>query len=386
MSVTTTTTKSYGKRLMNSVFWVLIWLWLFIGSFFVLFTNEWRVDLSTIATLSIQSEQWVNYEWQFISKSWNIGSEEKVWDGEFIKEWDYIFIERTTEMYSWVENSESKTKENIWGSETTTTTYTYEKKWKEKVENSNSFQKKAWHNNPIKKIKSLDKSVNNAYIENYTFSLNWLRLPKWIPLLIKEDIRVNDIYSYTNNFIFVGWWSLEQPNIWDIRISYKIFNKDTFGTIFWKVNGNKIVKYNHDEKSSIFHLFDLDREGSINELHDEYVFKLWMFRGIWFLMMWVWLNLIMWLFTTLLAVIPLLAKAWRFLISVITFLTAVVLSFVTIIVGIIAHNVYILIWVIVLILILVFIYFKKYKNIWDKSMHEVREDKYKEEDERNKGY
>jgi len=48
-SFSTTSTKSYSERIKDSILWVLVWIALFIASFYVLYTNEWSIDLSKIA-------------------------------------------------------------------------------------------------------------------------------------------------------------------------------------------------------------------------------------------------------------------------------------------------------------------------------------------------
>lgn len=390
-SYTTTSKKWYFSRIKDAIVWALFWIGLFIGSFYVLFTNEWTVDLSEIAVLSTEINEDISYEWQFVSKSWEITSSEKIWDNKYIKSWGYIFINRKTEMFSWEEIEHTETDESMWWTETTNTTYTYEKVWSESPDNSESFYKKDWHQNPSKSISSSNNTVKNANIDKYNFSTASLRLPRWVPLTIKDDILIKEGWEaltqkqislakmkakilgeeykeeinkwifklpYTDKYIFEWFWSLNNPKIWDIRISYKVFNKKTFWTIFWKIKWDNIVKYVHDDDSSIYHLFNKDRQASIDELHQEYLTSLWIMRLVWFLMMWIGLVLILNIFSILLAVIPFLAQAGRFLIWIATFIIALVLSSITILIWMIAHNIFLLIWTIVLIIGWVFLYMK----------------------------
>jgi hypothetical protein len=345
-----------------------------------------------------------------VSKSWKISSNEKIWDERFIKKWDYIFIDRKTEMFSWKEVKHTTKEENYGWSETTRTTYTYEKTWSEEPQNSSYFYKKEWYNHPSKIIDSSRNIVDEANIEKYNFSTNSLRLPKWVRLSIKEDMLIKKVswktltkrqialekikakilwkkyvpklnkekfkYPYTEKYIFIGSGSLQNPQIGDIKISYYVFNKGTFWTIFWKVENGNIIKYVHNEESSIYHLFDRDRENSIKELNQEYLTSLWLMRWVWFLMMWIGLMRIFNIFSTLLAIIPFLAQAWRFLIWFITLIIAVVLSLITIFIWIIAHNIFLLIWIIVLLIVVTGLYFTKYHKKEIKMSEQEDEKKY----------
>ena len=417
MAYTKTTTKSYGSRLKNAVFWTIIWIALFLGSFVVLFNNEWRVDLSTIAILSTPIEQSGSYEWQFVSLSWDIQSDEQIWDSPYISVDDYIFIERISEMYSWKENEETETKENLGGSETTTTTYTYTEMWSENPENSGSFEISDGHENPAKRISSNSVSVKTATINNYNFQINNLRLPKGKTLRLTPEILVVEnvqktrkeiilaklkakkegkVYveasaswefalPYTDTYIFDGAWTLDNPEIGDIRISYKVLKSGTSATIFWNVFNDTIVPYIHDnsKQSQIYHLFDKDRAWSIDELHGEYLFMLWVMRFLWFFMMWIGMNMILGVFTTLLAVIPFFARAGRSVIGFVTFIVAFLLSLFTIIIWMIAHNIFLLAWFILLLVIIIgIVLYRKHQN---KSTWIIKEDSpmWKPEDTEN---
>src|SRR5690606_35426047 len=55
---------------------------------------------------------------------------------------------RKVEMYQWREKSQSTTKEKIGGGKETTTTYTYEKVWSDKLIHSSGFKEQKGHVNP----------------------------------------------------------------------------------------------------------------------------------------------------------------------------------------------------------------------------------------------
>jgi len=390
---TTTTYNSYGSRIKNSFLWGGAWVLLFLGSFYVLFTNEWRVDYSVIAKESIvlDATSWQDYEWKFVSLSWDITSQEQLGDPWFIQLWDYLILQRITEMYAWEETKSSSEKENLWWSSTTTTTYTYNKTWKENPRNSWHFAKPEWHHNPEKSIRSQKYGVENASIDTYNFSFQWLRLPGWKSLSLSESIldipEVNTLTqkeiilqkllakrqgkeyippadektfnSFNNKYIFIWEGSLSSPKIWDVRVHYLVLNQNTFWSIFGLVEWDNITSYNQGEDISMYHLFTTHREGSIQELRSEYLTTLWMIRVGWFFMMSAGLYLIFSIFSIFLAVVPIFAKISRYILWAIAFLISLVLSVITILIGMIAHNIFLLVPVVIIVLVALVFWVRK---------------------------
>lgn len=59
-----------------------------------------------------------------------------------------IGLDRTVEMYQWVERAESETERRVGGKEVTTTTYTYERAWQDEPVSSAGFEQPEGHANP----------------------------------------------------------------------------------------------------------------------------------------------------------------------------------------------------------------------------------------------
>jgi Transmembrane protein 43 len=60
-----------------------------------------------------------------------------------------VKLKRKVEVYQWEEKSESRSTDNYGGSETTTTTYTYSKKWSDRKIDSTSFNDATNYSNPV---------------------------------------------------------------------------------------------------------------------------------------------------------------------------------------------------------------------------------------------
>src|SRR3990167_8092 len=133
-SFSSTTTTGYGSRIVNSIKGVVIGLILFVVSFGLLYWNEGRVDLSNIAKTATEiSSATVSTDssltGKLISTTGVVNSDQIIGDNLFLNPDKFIAAEREVEMYSWIEKSESHSKTNTGGSETTETTYTYSKGW-----------------------------------------------------------------------------------------------------------------------------------------------------------------------------------------------------------------------------------------------------------------
>src|SRR5690606_20119293 len=73
-----------------------------------------------------------------------------------------LAVRREVEMYQWVEKSESKTDKNVGGSEETTTTYTYSRKWSARRIDSSDFKVPGGHENPDFAVSSSTTTVDSA--------------------------------------------------------------------------------------------------------------------------------------------------------------------------------------------------------------------------------
>lgn len=419
--------KNYFQRLWESFAWVLIWIALFFFSFFVLFWNEWKVNLAEVAKTAVE----INAEnispdadWKLVSITNILSSENKLWD-KYLHEWDFLSLQRVVEMYSWVEKSSTSTKEDLWWTETTTTTYDYKKSWEEFPDNSSDFKVPTWHENPTKSIDSITlknkdiKIANLALFDNISLPAYWdLSLNEtnailsdgffldWNYLYRSVDydkIPQNDIVVATWTVVNTSTWATEtwstaswsidnnttnssswntinttkidttNPKIWDLRISYRyIKNPINNATVFWKLNlaWKSIEQYIWKKDEKLYRAFEWTRDESISTLQSEHNFLTWVLRWVWFVMMWFWLTSVFNPIAALLNFIPIVARVWRWAISIVTFVIALILSVITIILSMIIHNLIALI--IVVSLIALWIWFYLYKKWLKKSNQEPK--------------
>ena len=356
---TDVTTTGYGGRIINSIKGVVIGLILFVVSFGLLYWNEGRVDLSNIAktateisSATVSTDSTVSGK--LISTSGNVNSDQVIGDNLFLNPDKFIAAEREVEMYSWIEKSESHSKTNTGGSETTETTYTYSKGWEENPKSTSNFKHPEGHENPQKSLDSYTNKVTAATIGAYNFDPQSVTLPNFSQLpLNSQNVTLSDGATLANDsYIFIKKsesGTFDSPQVGDLRISYHVLRPGFDGTIFGKLSGSKIDPYFDQDGNNLYRLFIGTRDQAISTLHTEYTTLLWILRLVGFLLMWFGLSALFGPISVLLDFLPIFGAISRSVIGIITFLVAFVLTIVTILVSMIAHSLIALIIALVII-------------------------------------
>jgi len=355
MAYTETTTQSWGSRIMGSIKWILIGVLLFFWSFVVLYWNEGRADMSEVAKTATEidanSVASSEYDGKLISITGELSSEELLWDN-YLNAWKYIALQRSVETYAWKEKTETTTEKKTGGSEVTTKSYTYEKVWTTNPEDSSNFKQAEWHTNILSAIEWVSHRVTTATNGVYNLDMGNISLPSMKALDITKDMVIEqDWFQYNpGKFLYKtsASWSLTNPEIWDIRMSYKVLNHLPTVTVFGKLmsSSNKVVAYYDKDNNTLYRAFEWERVGAISTMKTEYTASLWILRLVWFLMMFFWLNLVFGPLSVFLDVLPILGTVSRTGIGIITFICALILSIITIIISMIIHNIFALIIVI----------------------------------------
>lgn len=371
----TVTKKSYGQRLGSSFQAILIGLLLFISSFGVLFWNEGRTDLSKVAegaTPISAEDQNINPNIQgtLVAAQGVLKTPEKLADTPYVKAGDYMQLTRNVEMYAWVENSSTESKTNLGGSETTETTYSYDKKWVSSVADTGNFHVSEGHENPQKQIESNTTKVTTGTLGLYQLEMGTLSLPGSRALILNNTnttLPENASLVSEGKYIFIptekttepeldafGFPLEEQkstfsaPAVGDIRISYSYVPSDQQVTVLGKLNGERISPFYTNKGDNLYRAFIGSPDSAVQTLSNEHTFSTWMWRIIGFLMMYAGLNSMIGFVSVLLDVLPFLGSVSRGLLKLATGVIAFVLSLVTIIVSAILHN----IWAVLIVLAL----------------------------------
>lgn len=368
---TEVTRTGYGNRIVNSIKGVVFGIILFVASFGLLYWNEGRVDLSSIAKtateINSQTSADASLNGKLISASGVVNSDQIIGDNLFLKPDRFMAVERKVEIYAWVEKKETRSRTDVGGSETTETTYSYDKSWTERPESSNNFRYPEGHENPQKPLDNYTNKVTAATIGIYSFDPRSVDLPNFTRLpLNPQNVELSQgAILASDSYIFIRKsesGTFESPQIGDLRISYSVLHPNFDGTIFGKLNGNKIDPYFDKDGNRLYRLFAGTREEGIATFRSEYTTLLWILRLVGFLMMWFGLMALFGPISVLMDILPIFGALSRSLIGVITFLVALVLSIVTIIVSAIIHNLIALIIVLVATIAVIVFFFLKMKK------------------------
>ncbi|MBI4232529.1 TMEM43 family protein [Candidatus Peregrinibacteria bacterium] len=365
-----TTQTGYGTRLGNSIKGIGFGLLLFFGSFVLLYWNEGRVDLSTVADDAVQADA-AELSSELDGKQVFVTSEiaadgGPIGDQLFLLEGDYMALNRNVEMYAWVQHTSSSSDTNLGGSETTTTEYSYKQEWvsSTSVPDSSQFEMTGY-SNPSPKYTSESFYADGGKIGVYGIALDEIELPEFKKLTLNEEnFRSDGLAQLKAGYAYVDYSAngSDVPELGDLRVSYEVIEPGMKATVFGKLEGSDIVTFvdSENDGAKIYRMFKGSRDEAIATFHDEHVFMTWVLRGVGFLMMWFGLSSVFSVLSVLLDVLPFLGSVSRGILGLITFLVAAVLSAATILISMILHNVIaVVVTVLVVIGITVFVLKKK---------------------------
>jgi len=380
---TEVTTKSWGSRLGSSFGAVIGSFLLFIGAFVLLYWNEGRVDISNVAKTAIEAQANsvdAALDGKLISVTGQVTTPEMIGDGMYLKPGNYLGVMRTVEMYAWNQKSSSTSETKLGGSEETKTTYSYEKKWTSSPADSGSFKVPEGHTNPVLTMEGATVQATEASIGSYTIYPNKMDLPGYKTLTLTDDQIIGlgspetpvapvagsgttlgsgstlaetatgtampsspGAIRRIDNVLYMGAGSPSNPQIGDIRISYKVLAPGFRGTVFGNQASGGIIEAYASNDGRLYALYEGGREEAIQAMHDSYVMMTWALRVLGFLMMWGGLSGIFAPLTVLLDVLPFLGHVSRGAISFIAFWITLLLSILTIILSMLLHNIVLII-------------------------------------------
>lgn len=352
------TKKGYLSRIISAIKGITMGLIFLIGAFYLLFWNEGRVDAGDVAVNAVAVQEATGGDFVYVSAAAN--SDENLADGAYLKPGDYLAVNRTVEMYSWVEKQSSSSDTNLGGSETTTTTYDYVMDWTASPANSSNFYEPAGHTNPSKKVADGNWKVSAATVGEFAVNMDKIDLPSYKDLVLNEETVNVGAGVLSGGDLYMRKGAETEPQIGDVRVSYSVVHDGMDVTVFGELAESKIVPYVDGEtETTIYRMFDGTRDEALKTLHGEYATSLWLLRAIGFILMWSGFGMLLAPLSVVLDVIPAAGAVSRGLIGFVTFILSAVLTVLTIFVSSIFHNVYALAAAVVVALVLGVWFLKK---------------------------
>lgn len=337
-------TVGWNSRIGNSCMGLILGIIIFFSSFFVLYWNEGRVDFSEVAKTAVEiSATSPNSSaiGQLVSTSGVITSDELIGDNLFLKPGKYIVVQRKVEMYAWREETRTETKKNRGGSETKITTYKYNKTWSENPANSSAFKYSQTHHNPEKAIPNFTNKVLQAKVGVYSLDMSNVEIPT--PNQVKFNYQNTNLINNIilgEDYLYKGTSSLQNPQVGDLRLQYYVLPIGTNVTVFGMLDSNnRITAYIHENNERLYRVFSGGRQEAISTLKTEYSIITWILRFVGFMMMWIGLSLGLEPISVVIDFFPVLGSISRGLNTSATFLFALVMSIVTILISQLLHNI-----------------------------------------------
>jgi len=353
---TVTTRKSWGSNILDSFVGAGIGILIFILSFIVLWNNEGSVDFSKVARTSVPvsaSALESGASGKLVSLSGKLSTADLVGDPQFLKPGSYLQLSRRVEMYAWQEKSQSETKDQLGGGSETKTTYTYVKGWTINPKDSSRFKAPDGHENPPLPVESMTFTALTGKIGVYSVDPQSMELPKPAPLNLRADMLLPG-EALSGNLIFKGRGTPQSPQVGDLRITYSVVPNKIGVTAFGKLEEDSLVPFLYKGRDKLYRAVKGSRDEAIAELAAEHGAAVWAVRLVGFLLMWGGLFLFLNPLNAVLKVLPWLGTAGRWTIGIVTFPVALVLTAVTVIIAIVAHNIWLLLAVLALLVGLVY--------------------------------
>ncbi|MDY7041951.1 MAG: TMEM43 family protein, partial [Chloroflexota bacterium] len=335
------TERSWGSNILGAIKGVGLGLILILASFFVLWRNEGRLDMSKVAAKSIPVQANAvdsSADGKLVAVTGVLASSEELGDAPYLKPAPYIKLSRDVEMFAWVEETKSTTEKKTGGKSVTTTEYTYKREWTSRPEDAGDFKIPEGHANPSLSIEDESFTVTSARVGVYSIDPARIGLPSSEELQLTTASVMAGQGRLDDNYLYIGEGSMQSPRVGDVRISYRAVPSDIEVTAFGKLEGDRLVPYLHKGEHRLYAAHASDRDSAIVAMSSAHTTTGWLLRGLGFLMMWIGSNLVLGPIGAVLDVLPFLGNLSRKATGLVTFILSLIVSGIIIVVSAIAHS------------------------------------------------
>lgn len=313
-----------------------------LGSVVLLWTNEGRVNLAdvTVKSQPVNADV-VNEanEGEFVSVTGVLDTAVPTTDDLYLRHAEFVQVNRWVEMYAWVEDEES---------DDGGTTYNYDLEWTNDPRSAEEFYYPDGHENPPLPVYDETFTAVSATLGAFQIDTQQMELPRPQPLALNFQNVLEGPYQIGERYLFEGKGSLQNPQLGDVRVSFTAVPAGITATAFGVQTGSGFTPYDYRGRAELYRILAGSQSEAIQQLETEYKIMLWGFRGLGFFLMWLGLGLLVSPLTALLRLIPVLGNLGRRAIAAVTFVLAALFSLVIIIVSALAHNIWALLTLAVL--------------------------------------
>lgn len=245
-SYTEVTTKSWFGRIGESIKGILFGIIVIPLSIALLWWNEGRAvttanslkeGAAAVASVAADKIDAANDK-KLVHVTGDAKAAVPVADPDFGISVSALRLVRSEEIYQWVENKKSETKQKVGGGEETTTTYTYTKKWTDKPVNSAEFKQQGNHVNEGSLIAgdaniSADKVTLGAFLVPVDL-VKRMGSPEKHPVTeadlakLPADLKPG---AHVQAGVFYFGVKPDAPQIGDVRVSFEIVKPGAFSIL-----------------------------------------------------------------------------------------------------------------------------------------------------------
>lgn len=339
-SFTEVTREGYFSKLGGAIKGVLFGFILFLVSFVILFWNEGRAvkryqalkEGSGIVVSVDAHEIDAANKGKLVHVTGTVTLDKELKDSQFGIQMKALRLKRKVEMYQWEEKVKTEKEKKVGGSTETVKTYSYHKTWSSSHENSNNFKERSGHENPSSMpYKNESWNAGDAMLGAYKFDGSLVRqVAGFKTMNLNSDLKIPSEFKLDGNKLYKGS-NPSSPQVGDVRVSFEIVEPGDVSVIAAQTTSGfepyqtqaggtlHILKKGIHSSKAMF-----EQEQSSNAT------MTWILRVVGILVMFFGISLILNPLAVLGDVIPFIGNILETGVGIISFLVALVLSFITI--------------------------------------------------------
>ena len=334
---------SWGTRIKNAISGIFIGFLLFLASFYILWWNEGN-SVKRIKTLNegrslvtpVSADQIdpANNK-NLVHIAGRAETNQILRDPYFGVAVKALKLKRVVEMYQWQENKKTKTTSNTGGSQTTETTYSYQKIWSQNAINSGEFKKPQGHENPAMRFQQYSQEAKDIKIGAFQLSKPFTaKINNFTPYHLTEQNYKAINGALKNRFILNGneYYSgtPDTPQIGDVRIRIEIIEPQEYSAVGQQYEQMLNIYNTKSGKINLIESGYKSADDLFQTAEDENVAQTWLTRFGGLFMMWAGIFLILKPLQVLADVVPIIGSIVGAGASLIAIVLALPLSLLTI--------------------------------------------------------
>ena len=352
-SFTEITERGLFSRLGNAIKGLVIGLLLFVASFPLLFWNEGRavrrhqdLEAGARAVVAASAER-VDpaHEGALVHLTGLATTGETLADPNFGIAANAIHLQRETEMYQWVESSETRTEKKLGGGEREITTYTYTREWSSDHHATADFKEPAGHENPAEiPWDSRTWSADDVTLGAFQLPASLAdSIESWKPIAPAADAPMPAGSRLVGETVYLRADGREadpaSPEVGDLRVTFQAAYPAQVSVVAQQAS-NGLTGWMGPSGSTIERLMMglHTSEQMIAQLEAENRMLTWILRGVGFAMMAIGMGLLFAPLAVAGDIVPLFGDVIRLGTGIASAVVALGLSFVTIALGWVAYR------------------------------------------------